>query len=133
VLFLLIIFGVIGLLWWGNTMTVRLLRRRNAAVGWWMLLVILWAAGLALGIYGGFFFEFSASRTFRVLSAPVPAGMFHWEGPPGQEQWVCFPAETALLNASSNVALMPLLMACPIGLVFSSWRKLRSSDRPVAE
>src|SRR4051794_4073044 len=125
-LFALIIFALIGLLTWANSAMVRQLRRRHAAIGWWVLLIVLWTAGVALGVYGGFFFEYHASPKLRVFGAPVPAAFFHWEGPPGHEDWVDFPAETALLNAASNVLLVPLLFACPLAVVFWSWHKLRS-------
>src|SRR5436309_1041054 len=100
-LFPLIILALIGLLAWANYAMVRFLQRRHAAIGWWVLLIAVWAAGMALGVYGGFFFEYHASPKLRVFGAPVPALFLHWEGPPGQEHWVDFPADSALLNAAS--------------------------------
>jgi hypothetical protein len=54
----------------------------------------------------------------RVFGAPVPAAFFHLEGPPGEEQWVDFITPAPLLFAASNVPLLGLLVACPVGLVF---------------
>jgi hypothetical protein len=115
---------LVGLLTLGNVVTVRLFRRREAGVGWWVALATTWFAGTALGVWGGFFFEYQPSPRLRVFGAPVPAAFFHWEGPPGEEQRVDFITPAPLLFAGTNVPIMGLLVACPIGLVFwvCSWR-----------
>jgi hypothetical protein len=112
---------LLGLLGVANVATVRLFRQREAGVGWWVALSSAWLVGAALGVWGGFFFEYQPSPHLRVFGAPVPAGVFHWEGPPGEEQWVDFVTPEPLLFAGSNVPLIALLLACPIGLVFWVW------------
>jgi hypothetical protein len=79
---------------------------------------VAWLAGASLGVWSGFFFEYQATPRLRVVGAPVPAAFFHWEGPPGQEQWIDFITPAPLLFASSNVVILSLLAACPVGLVF---------------
>jgi hypothetical protein len=79
---------------------------------------LAWVAGAALGVWGGFCFEYQASPRLRVFGAPVPAAFFHREGPPGEEQWVSFITPAPLLFAASNVAILALLAACPVGLAY---------------
>ncbi len=119
-----IILGAIWLLIWGNLSTIRLFRPMRAGGAWWIFLGLLWVAGLALGVYGGFFFVYRASPTLQIFGAPVPTLFLHWEGPAGHQQWVDFPADTALLNAFSNVLLLPLLLAGLFGPVFWTWTKV---------
>jgi hypothetical protein len=109
---------VIALLTAADILIVRRFQRRHAAMGWWIALSIAWGTGTALGIWGGFFFEYQLSPRLRVFGAPVPAAFFHWEGPPGQEDWVDFITPAPLLFAASNVPILALLAACPIGLAF---------------
>jgi hypothetical protein len=104
-----------------NVVTVRSLRRRQAGAGWWVALAIAWLAGAAVGLWGGFFFEYQPSPRLRVFGAPVPAAFFHWEGPPGEEQWVDFITPAPLLFAGSNVPIMALLCGCPVGAMFWVW------------
>jgi hypothetical protein len=113
---------LVGLLALANVATVRLLRRQQAGAGWWVGLGIAWLAGAALGIWSGFFFEYQPSPRLRVFGAPVPAAFFHWEGPPGEEQWIDFITPEPLLFAGSNVPILALLVASPLGLVFWVWR-----------
>jgi len=112
---------VVAFLAWANFATVRMFQARAAGPGWWAMVSLLWAGGVALGIWGGFFFEYQPSSRLRVIGAPVPGAFFHLEGPPGEEQWVDFITPEPLLFAGSNVLLMPLLLASPIGLVFRLW------------
>jgi hypothetical protein len=116
---------VIALLAWANVAIVRLLHRRHGGLVWWVALSIAWLAGAALGVWGGFFFEYQPSPRLRVFGAPVPAAFFHWEGPPGEEQWVDFITPVPLLIAGSNVVILALLAACPVGLV--GWLRDRST------
>lgn len=112
----LLILLVVALLAYVNVVTVRSLRRRRAGPSWWAVLVSAWASGAALGVWGGFFFEYQPLPDLRVVGAPIPAAFFHWEGPPGEEQWVDFITPAPLLFASSNVVIIALLAACPVGL-----------------
>ena len=121
----LIIPIVIALLTAANVLIVRRLQRHHAAREWWISLSIAWLTGAALGIWGGFFFEYQLSPRLRVFGAPVPAAFFHLEGPPGQEVWVDFITPAPLLFAASNVALLALLAACPLGLAF--WVRSRGA------
>jgi hypothetical protein len=114
----LIFAGALGLLAWANVALVRLYLRRRAGWGWWVALSAAWLTGGALGVWGGFFFEYQPTPTLRVIGAPVPAAFHHWEGPPGEEQWVDFITPAPALYAASNIALLGLLAGCPVGLVF---------------
>lgn len=118
-----IIFASVALLVSINAAIVRLFRRRRAGPGWWIGLTVAWAVGAGLGFVGGFFFEYRPLPEFRVAGAPIPAAFFHWEGPPGHEQWVDFITPAPLLFAGSNVVILGLLAACPVGLAFRLGRR----------
>jgi hypothetical protein len=117
----LLIFLLVCLLALANTTTVLLLRRRQAGRGWWASLWVAWLAGAALGAWSGIFFEYQLSPRLRVFGAPVPHAFFHLEGPPGEEQWIDFITPTPILFAASNVPILALLAACPVGLLFWVW------------
>jgi hypothetical protein len=123
----LLILAIIAVLGWANAAMMRRLRSRTAAWGWWAAVLTLWTVGAIIGVWGGFFFEYQASPTLRVCGAPVPAAFFHLEGPTGEEQWIDFITPAPLLFAGANVVLMPLLLACPVGLVF--WLHGRNRNR----
>jgi hypothetical protein len=114
----LLIIGMVTLLAYLNAVIIRLFRRWQAGPGWWALLIAAWAVGMALGVAGGFFFEYRPLPELRVAGAPIPAAFSHREGPPGEERWVDFITPAPLLFAGSNVLILGLLMACPVGLVF---------------
>jgi hypothetical protein len=114
---------LVALLALTNMAIVRLLRRRQASAGWWAAIGVAWLVGAALGVWGGFFFEYQPEPRLRVFGAPVPAAFFHWEGPPGEEQWIDFVTPAPLLFAGSNVPILALLTACPVGLVFWVWSR----------
>jgi hypothetical protein len=61
---------------------------------------------------------------FMIFGAPIPAAFFHWEGPPGKEQWVDFITPAPLLFAGSNVVILALLAAIPVGLAFRFRRRV---------
>lgn len=121
---LLLILMIITLLVFAEIAIVRTFQRRHAGARWWAALSAGWLIGGALGVWGGFFFEYQPSARLRVLGAPVPAAFFHWEGPPGEEQWVDFITPIPLGFAASNVALLALLAGCMVGMIFllSQWR-----------
>ena len=79
---------------------------------------IAWLVGAGIGARGGFFFEDRPTPVLRVFGAPVPAALPHWEGPPGEEQWVDFITPAPLLFAASNIAILALLAGLPVGLMF---------------
>jgi hypothetical protein len=116
---ILILCGLLALLAYGNVVIVRSLRRRRAGTSWWAALIIAWAVGAAMGGYGGFFFEYRPLPDLRVFGAPIPAAFFHREGPPGQEAWIDFVTPVPILFAGSNVGILGLLAAFPIGMM--SW------------
>ncbi len=61
--------------------------------------------------------KYRPSPELRIHGAPVPVVAFHWEGPPGEEQWIDFITPAPLLFAGSNVVLLALLAGLPVGLV----------------
>ncbi len=70
------------------------------------------------------YFEHQLLPELRVAGAPMPCAFFHWEGPPGEEQWVDFITPDPMLFAGSNIFILALLSACPVGLVFWLRRKV---------
>jgi hypothetical protein len=125
----LLIFVVIAVLGYLNLSIVRLFGRRRAGRRSWTALILAWAIGAGLGVKGGFFFEYRPSPALRVAGAPIPGAFFHREGPPGQEQWVDFITPAPLLFAGSNIVIVALLAACPIGLVFWLCTRTRAGSR----
>jgi hypothetical protein len=121
----LLIFAAIAPLAFINVVIVRLFQRRQPGTGWWTALTVAWVTGAALGMFGGFFFEYRPSPRLRVFGAPIPAVFLHWEGPSGEEEWVDFLTPAPLLFAGSNVVILGLLAACPIGLVLWLWHRVR--------
>jgi len=119
--------AVFAMLAWANAAAVRALRAHAAPAGWWAALMVLWLAGAAAGVWGGFFAEYQASPTLRVSGAPLPVGAAHREGSPGQEQWVGFVTPAPLLFAAANVPLVGLLAGSIIGPAFWAWRRRRTS------
>jgi hypothetical protein len=125
--------AVVALLAYADLLIMRMFQRRQAGRVWWTALAVAWLAGAALGTWAGFFFEYQPSPRLRVFGAPVPATFFHWEGPPGEERWVDFVTPAPLLFAGSNVVILALLAACPIGLVFWLGERLaRGRARSIA-
>jgi hypothetical protein len=114
----LLIPAVIASLAWANIVILRMFQRRRTGPRWWAALSAAWLFGAALGVWGGFFLEYELSTELRVHGAPVPAAFFHQEGPPGQEQWIDFISSAPLVCAGSNVVILALLAACPVGWVF---------------
>lgn len=121
-----LILAVAVFLVWANLTTVRALRSRRAGVVWWAALAVLWAAGAAIGVWGGFFFEYQASPRLRVFGAPLPAGMSQLNGPPGQEVWVGFVTPVPILFAAANVPLVGLFAGSLVGMAFRLWRGRRA-------
>jgi hypothetical protein len=119
---------VVVLLALANLATVRSLRRLQAATGWWVCLSIAWLVGASVGVWSGFYFEYQPSPRLRVIGAPVPAAFFHWEGPDGEEQWIDFITPAPLLFATSNVPILAMFAACPVGVLFwlRSWKERRN-------
>ena len=126
----LLIFAAVALLAYFNVAIIRLFRRRRAGPYWWSLLIVAWAIGMGLGVKGGFFLEYRPLPQLRVFGAPIPAAFFHLEGPHGDEQWVDFITPAPLLFAGSNIVIVGLLGACPVGLVF--WFRRRGTVDPRA-
>ncbi|AGA31294.1 hypothetical protein [Singulisphaera acidiphila] len=120
---ILMIFALVAALAFINVLIVRLFQRRGAGRGWWTTLIITWITGAALGIYSGFVFEYRPTPSLRVFGAPIPAAVFHWEGPPGKEEWVDFVTPAPHLFAMSNVVILGLFTACPVGPLFWLWRR----------
>jgi hypothetical protein len=120
--FLLIILTV-ALLGFVNLAIVRSFRQRREALSWWGVLVAAWAVGSALGFWSGFFLEYRPSSKLRVAGAPIPVAFFHWEGQPGEERWIDFITPVPLLFAGSNVVVIGLLAACPVGLAYRFFRR----------
>ena len=110
----LLILVVCILLALANAGIVSRFRRRRAGRGWWCLLAVAWLAGAGLGVWGGFFFEYRPTPVLRVFGAPVPGAFLHWEGPPGEEQWVDFITPAPLLFAGSNIVILGLLAGIPV-------------------
>jgi hypothetical protein len=114
----LFLLPIVGLLVWANITIVQMFTRRQTKARWWIGLAVAWAVGAGIGVWSGFFFEYQILPTLRVAGFPVPAAFFHYEGPPGQEQWIDFITPAPILFAGSNILIVGMLAACPVGLAF---------------
>jgi hypothetical protein len=117
----LLIVVITWLLVWANMATVSTLNRRHAKAGWWLIFAVAWAAGAGIGVWSGFFLEYQATPTLRVFGFPISAAFFHYEGPPGQEKWIDFIMPAPILFAGSNIFILGMIAACPVGLAFWLW------------
>lgn len=119
----LLIFAVAAALAFLNAVFVRLLLRRQANRRWWYALAVAWFAGVGLGVWGNFFFEYQPTPKLRVFGVPVPCAVLKWEGSPGEEQWVDYVVPAPLLIAASNVIVIALTGGILVGLVSLLWRR----------
>ena len=107
---------------------IQMFRYRRAKVTWWIALSCAWSIGAAIGFWSGFFFEYQPSPHLRVCGFPVPGAFFHWEGPPGEEDWVDYITPAPLTFAGSNILIVSLATALPVGLLFR-FREIFQSSR----
>lgn len=130
--FFLILVVVVVLLALANLATVLSLQRWKAGPGWWVALWMAWLIGAAVGVWSGFYFEYQPSPHLRVFGAPVPAVFFQLEeGPAGEEQWIDFITPAPLLYAGSNVPILTMLTAGPVGILF--WVRSRNERRRMTQ
>ncbi len=114
----IILFAIIGGLAWINARIVRGFLRRRAGGGWWAALISAGLVGGAFGAWSGFSFEYRPYPKIRVSGAPIPSAFFHWEGPPGEGQWVDFVTTVPVFFAATNIPILALSAACLVGLMF---------------
>ena len=120
---LLVVTVVIIVLVYANAFIIHRFQARRAGRGWWVAMAVAWSVGAATGVWSGFYFEYRPLPELRVFGAPIPHAFFHWEGPLGEEQWVDFITPAPQLLAGSNVVILALLAACPVGLTFRFRRR----------
>ncbi|HEV3237574.1 MAG TPA: hypothetical protein VGZ25_11335, partial [Gemmataceae bacterium] len=90
---------------------------RRISSTYWLILSPLYVAGLAVGIYCGFYAEYSLSPSLIAFSAPIPAGFFHLE----DGQWIDFVTPAPAVTAFSNVIIVALSVPLPI-IGYLLWR-----------
>jgi hypothetical protein len=106
----LIVMTLLALSCWLIYATFRRLRRRCAGRSWWIASVSLLLAGLALGIWFAFFFEYQPSGRIKFASFPMPLVFFVWE----EDRWTDFVTPPMVMypglvaNVASTVALVLL-------------------------
>ncbi len=114
---------------WLGFLTTRSLARRKAAWAWFVALGVCLVAGILLGIWFGFFFEYHLADDVRVASFPVPGAFFVLERyEDGEQQWVDFIVPATWFVAFSNTMLFPLLT--PIMIWTAHTLKELLSNRP---
>ncbi len=122
----IIIIVALALLGWLSVVAVRSLRVRGIGWPWWSALGICLAAGFALGVWFGFFFEYQPSPRLRILGCPVPVVAFALEkSADGEEHWTDFVTPAPLLFAASNVLLFSFVSIYPVWLANTLWRWVR--------
>ena len=87
-------------------------RRRRVGVQWWGLGITVLTAGLVLGWWTAFHFEYRASKRMRVFSAPLPVAFFVWE----EDRWTDFvtPEYYAYPALAANVLSIATLVVSPL-------------------
>ena len=93
------------------------LRRQRVSKAWWIAFGILFAGGVALGIWCAFFCEYRVGAKYRWAGFPIPVVFFHLE----EGQWVDYqvPSFQAWLAAITNIITIIALIELP--LWFALW------------
>jgi hypothetical protein len=131
---LIVIIVGLALLGWIYVCAIRSLRARGVGLLWWTALVGSLVIGFAVGVWGGFFFEYQPEPKFRVIGCPVPVVCFVFEKHgDGEEHWVDYVTPVPLLFAMSNVFLFSFVSVYPVWLVNTFWRTTPWASRKVEQ
>jgi hypothetical protein len=83
----------------------------------WLILSALYLAGLAAGTFCGFYAQYSLSPSLIAVSAPIPAGFFHFE----DGEWIDFITPAPGVIALSNLIIVTLSIPLPF-IAYLLWR-----------
>lgn len=78
----IVILPIAALAGWSIFAIFRWLRRANFGAKWWQAFGILGLAGLALGIWFGFFMHYQVAKV-KLEGFPIPYGISNQESPDG--------------------------------------------------
>ena len=117
---ILLVIVFLGLSSWALAALFRRLRRQRVSSRWWITFGVLFAGGVALGIWCAFV-EYRIGTRYRIGSFPIPTVFFHFEN----GDWVDFPVPEFQAWASflTNVISIATLPTLPLWL--ASWRHHR--------
>lgn len=107
--------------------TQRAFQRDHAGSAWRVLFWGLLLAGMATGVWAGFFLEYQLSRTLKVIGFPIPLVVFHLES----GNWVDYVTDgpVMILKAASNLMFSALCLVLPVWAAFFASRFLRRRRR----
>ncbi len=111
----LVALALIALSGWTFYRIVRVLRHGAAAPVWWAVFALFTLAGVVLGIWLAFSFEYQASPRMRIVSFPLPIGFFAWEEDRWTDfvtpEWYMYPALAANVCITATVCVIPVFTA----------------------
>ena len=118
---MLIVITFLALSSWTIISLFKRLSRQRVSKAWWIAFGVLFAAGVALGIWCAFFCEYRASARLRVQSFPIPVDLFHLE----DGNWVDFPVPKfqGCLAFIANVIAIIALAELPLWFALCLSRK----------
>ncbi len=93
----------------------------EAKPGWWAALLLTSLAGLAAGIWCGFFCEYQPSERLKVYSFPFPIGIWHLEN----GQWVDYVSPYGILVGLLDVVVVGLACVLPVASAYLLSRGVR--------
>jgi hypothetical protein len=111
----LVALALITLSGWTFYRIIRVFRDGAVAPVWWAVFALFTLAGLALGIWLAFSFEYQASPRMRVVSFPLPIVFFVWEEDRWTDfvtpDWYMYPALAANVCITTVICAIPVLTA----------------------
>ena len=108
----IVVFALLVVMVWVDVSAWRVMSAANDSFSGRFLYVGLGLAGLAIGIWCGFYLEYQVSPTLRFFSFPIPVAVFHLEG----GQWVDFVTPMPIVLALLDVAFVTVFFPFPLSL-----------------
>jgi hypothetical protein len=117
---------VVPLLAWADLAAVAAMWKDRAGPVWRIVLIVLVVAGIAIGVWAGFWCDYQVSDDLRVVSFPVPAVIFHLE----EGQWIDYVSPALPFVVVFNLLAVALTFVLPLALAYyisRKWQRIASA------
>ncbi len=96
--------------------TLRAFGRSHTGTAWWVVFWALLLAGIATGIWAGFYLEYQFSPTVKLIGFPLPVVGFRLES----GHWVDYITEgrIRIFISTADAALITLCSVIPVSAAF---------------